>query len=342
MNILSDNSKFRMSGLYRSFMDRPLSFIDIGAAGGVHPLIMPAASLTHCICFEPGEEAYRDLLKKYESGSPFSRVTIINSAVGAGTARETLHVTRSLVNTSLLEPRDEMVTRYRLEGFRVEKTVSLMTASLDELIRNDRNGEGLTGEFIKLDCQGAEYSILKGAEKTLDSCMAVMCEAAFFQMYKGQKLFADLDRSMREKGFQLYGLYPRYVSSKRLDRRIYDSEERIIEVDALYFRDPLDVLNSSKTFTQRDIEVILLVSMLSRFYDFALEIVDNYFNGDEDDHRFLTDCIHELSRMSGKSLESDTVHLIDDLNSSPEKTYLISKKFIDRHKSNNSVDFVKL
>ncbi|RJQ55220.1 MAG: FkbM family methyltransferase [Nitrospiraceae bacterium] len=342
LNALSDNPQFRRTGLYRSFMDRPLGFIDIGAAGGVHPLVTPAASLTHCICFEPGEEAYRDLLKKYESGSPFSRVTIINSAVGAGTAQETLHVTRSLVNTSLLEPRYEMVTRYRLEGFRVEKTLPLLTGSLDEIILNERKGEGLSGEFIKLDCQGAEYSILKGAEKTLESCMAIMCEAAFFQMYKGQKLFADLDSSMRERGFQLYGLWPRYVSSKRLDRRIYDSEERIIEVDALYFRDPLDVVNSTREFTERNIEVLLLVSILSRFYDFALELVDNFFSGKEDERRRLTDCIHELSGRYRESLENDTIKLLDDLNSSPEKTYLLCKKFIDRHKSNNSVDFVKL
>ncbi len=343
LNIVSNNSRLKKTDLYRSFVNKPLCFIDIGAAGGVHHLVMPIASLTHCICFEPQETAYRELVKRYKSEkSPFSHVTIINKAVGAGKVKERLHVTRSLVNTSLLEPEDQLVKRYGMEGFMVQKTVPLSTVSLDEIIFTEWKDRGLSGEFIKLDCQGAEYSILKGAEKTLETCMAIMCEAAFFQMYKGQRLFADIDSLLREKGFQLYGLYPRYISAKKLDRRAYDSEERIIEVDALYLKDPLDAFNRAKRFTRRDIEVVLLVSISSRFYDFALEIIDRFYSNNKDEKRYLVDCVHEMSKVYRESLEKDTLRLISDVSLYPEKRYLLCKKFIDRHSSNNSVDFLEI
>jgi FkbM family methyltransferase len=332
LNTISENPYFRNSSLYHSFRKNPFGFIDIGAAGGVHPLVMPVASLTHCICFEPDEEAYEELLRKYNEHNPFSKISVLRTAVGARSGKAKLYITQSAVNTSLLEPREELLTRYGKSGFQIKQVILFGMRKPSECL----------GELIKMDCQGAEYPILKGAERTLQQCVALLCEVMFFPMYKGQKIFSDIDLFLRSKGFQLYGLYPNYISAKKLDRTKYDTEERIVWADALYFRDPFGKGTGSKKWARRNVEALLLSALLLHFYDFALEIADGYFGENQVDRDALRNLTRSLAEERKKALEAETDALSNGLRESPEKAYLLAKKFIDKNKSNNSLDYIKV
>jgi hypothetical protein len=59
---------------------------------------------------------------------------------------------------------------------------------------------------IKLDTQGSELDILRGAEKALRGCIFVIVEAEFNPLYEGQPLFCDVDRFLRDRGFSLWRL----------------------------------------------------------------------------------------------------------------------------------------
>ena len=59
-------------------------------------------------------------------------------------------------------------------------------------------------DFLKLDAQGAELDILTGAGDLLDNCVGVEAEVAFFAMYDGQPLFADVDQFLRSRGFTFW------------------------------------------------------------------------------------------------------------------------------------------
>ncbi|MBK6515614.1 MAG: FkbM family methyltransferase [Polyangiaceae bacterium] len=48
--------------------------------------------------------------------------------------------------------------------------------------------------------QGATLDVLRGAEKTLESCVVVQCEAEFVPLYEGEPLFAEIDLEMRRHG----------------------------------------------------------------------------------------------------------------------------------------------
>jgi len=340
LNSIVENPYFKKTSLHKSFLEKPLGFMDIGASGGVHPLIMPLASLTHCTCFEPDENAYHELHQKYVKNNPFSKITIFDVAIGSKKGDKKLYITKSMVNTSLLEPNNELVTRYDMQGFQLEKVIPVKTQSLDEaILENEKKGERFA-EFIKLDCQGAEYDILTGAKRVLDEqCMAIWCEVEFFEMYKNQRIFSEIDLFLRRRGFQLYALYPHFISAKKINRKEYDSEERIIWADALYFKDPLDSINEKKLFSTRDIEVLLLASVLTHFYDFALEIVSYYFR-EETDRKNIERFILSMAEGDKIIIEGDLAKLIDEVAKSPEKGYLLAKKFIDKHKSNNSIDFL--
>jgi methyltransferase, FkbM family len=73
--------------------------------------------------------------------------------------------------------------------------------SLDQLL------QGRPVDFIKVDAEGAELEILKGAKKTIRSnCLALQIETYFYQVREGAPTFAEIDALMRKWGFQLFHL----------------------------------------------------------------------------------------------------------------------------------------
>ncbi len=340
---LDKNSDFQKTSLFHSFKERPLGFIDIGSAGGVHPLIAPVAALTHCTCFEPDAKACQELKEKYRQEGPFSSISIVNTAIGSTTGDGTLYMTQSPVNTSLLKPNDALVSRYKVAGFQLQKVVSIRSSSLDDIVFESGNGEIPLGEVIKMDCQGAEFQIIEGAQRVLkEQCLAVWCEFEFFSMYRDQKLFSEVDLLLRKMGFQLYGLYPNYISAKKIDRKNYDSEERLAWADAFYVKDPLEIGNVHSTFSDRNIEVLLLVSMLTGYFDYALELIDGYYQTKTQDRKRLQKLVLALAEEQRKGLEADLRQLMIEFQRTPEMGYLLAKKFIDRHSSNNNIDFISI
>jgi FkbM family methyltransferase len=342
LNAIAEHSSFKQSTLSRSFREIPLSFIDIGAAGGAHELVLPVASLTHCTCFEPDEDAYHDLMRRLAEFNPFSRTTVLQMAVSRNRGKANLNLTQSSVNSSLLKPRGELISRYNKSGFHVKQTVPVKTQSLDALLfQNDDDGTA-RGELIKMDCQGAEYLILQGAARTLRHCMALLCEVMFFPMYEEQKTFSDIDLFLRNKGFQLYGLYPNYISAQKLDRTKYDSEERVVWADAVYFRDPFSEDGNAQKWDVRQVEALLLATLLFHFYDFSLEIIDFFYKEHRSDTTHLRDLVLSLAAERKASLEKETIAFSQNINRMPAKTFLLAKKFIDRNKSNSNLDNIKV
>ncbi len=335
LNSVSENKYFKRSGLYDSFRKQPLGFIDIGGAGGVHPNVSAFASLTRCTCFEPDKKAYQEIEKQYERFNPFSGMTIFNVALSKKAGQRKLYITKSPVNTSLLKPEEELVKRYDVKGFRRLRTATVMTESLDKIVFENRKVMCRPGEFIKIDCQGAEYEILQGAKKTIDTnCVALLLEVEFFKIYKGQRLFSEVDLYLRKGGFQLYGMYPHYISAKKIDRQRCDTEERIIWADVLYFKDPV----KKNRNLNRNVESLIITAILNHYYDFAMELAGRYLK--KADCGNIKRLILNLAERRKETIDKDFRTLVNECRRTPGKRYLLAKRFIDRHKSNNSVDFL--
>lgn len=334
----TDSRRFKETSLYASLAQRPFGFVDVGAAGGIHPVVAPLADLTSCVCFEPDPVAFAALTAD-ASGGPFRNFQAFQVAIGGKAAQHALYLTRSNVCISLLEPGSELPSRYGLRSLELVGTTTVQTETLDQLFADKPQ---IWAEFIKLDCQGAELDILQGAENVLKSqCVALQVEAEFFTFYKGQKLFHELDAYLRDLGFQLYGLSPHYLSAKKLDRTNFDTQERLAWADTVYLKDPL-AYGSKTTLSRRNLQALLVSAIALKFYDFAIELAEHYFAENLSEKASIVEFVHDLASADRLALEADLHELIRQVGTAPEKAFVLARKFIDRNKSNCDFDNIKI
>lgn len=72
-------------------------------------------------------------------------------------------------------------------------------------------------DILKLDTQGSESKILKGAKKTLESTSIVLTELNFYDLYSKSLSFYDIEKYLKPAGFKLYDIS--YISKNPLNGR---------------------------------------------------------------------------------------------------------------------------
>jgi len=167
---------------------------DVGAAhfGEVQPYqVLLDAGLARLTGFEPDEREAADLAEKLGE-----RATLLPYALGDGD-EHTLYVCQpGLGMTSLLEPDPDTLGFFNLfpDWGRVVSTMLIPTHRLDDL------DDVAQIDYLKMDVQGSELSILTNGRRKLADAVAVQLEISFIPLYKDQPTFGDIDLEMRRQG----------------------------------------------------------------------------------------------------------------------------------------------
>ena len=60
--------------------------------------------------------------------------------------------------------------------------------------------------LLKIDTQGYELEILKGAEQTLKYIEAIYAEVSLVELYKNQPLFDEIFKYIKKSGFSVWSV----------------------------------------------------------------------------------------------------------------------------------------
>ncbi len=215
-------------------MNGKLRLIDVGARGGVHPRWKPFRELIDVVAFEPDPQECEAL---NSSASPYS-IRFLPAALGAEDGEQAvLHLCRHPGCSSLLRPNPEMCNM-----FAYGKELEVVGTSSVSLNRMDTVCADFPPDVLKVDTQGTELEVLRGAGALLDNVLAVELEVEFVEQYDGQPLFTDVDCFMREAGFQLRGIRRSYLRNRAKPGHAYGGQ--LFHGDALYLR--LDHIDCAK------------------------------------------------------------------------------------------------
>jgi FkbM family methyltransferase len=196
--------------------------LDVGAHQGEYASFLRRDGYTgRIISFEPIASNY-EALRRRALGDDLWET--FNVALGSEDGEGQINVTNSTVFSSFHQP--NAYARREFGGHAdVDHVERVVVRRLDHLLPELARPGDRT--FLKMDTQGWDLEVLRGASGVLGSIQALQSEVSMLPIYgRMPNLEESLDR-FRELGFSVAGLFP----------VTYDSSQRVVEFDCVCVAD---------------------------------------------------------------------------------------------------------
>jgi FkbM family methyltransferase len=183
---------------------------DVGYAGEIHS-------------FEPVGSSFQTLTRARAADK---RWRGHNLALGAEDGELEMNIYSGSVFNSFLKPSENGTTRFRdnTQIVRVEKVpVRRLESVVDEILA-ERPGARI---FLKMDTQGYDLQVVRGAGRRIDAICALQTELAARSTYAGMPTLPEALSELDRLGFELTGIFP---VARELDHL------RVIEFDCVMCR----------------------------------------------------------------------------------------------------------
>jgi FkbM family methyltransferase len=179
--------------------------IDVGARRGEYGLWLRRNGYRGWIfSFEPVGASFAALSRR---AAQDERWIVHRVALGSVSGSANINVTEKTVFSSFLEP-----TSYASETFGSEPTITATEAvdvrRLDEMIDELLAHVDNAGVFLKLDTQGWDLEVLRGATRALTRVAALQTEVAAQAIYEGMPSMRESLDYLQEIGFDVSGFFP--------------------------------------------------------------------------------------------------------------------------------------
>lgn len=196
---------------------------DIGANKGQYATgIMDAGYTNKIISFEPLTSAYGIIEK--ESKKHTNWTVAPRCAIGSRKEEIEINISANSVSSTLLNMLDS-----HIEGAPESKIIGkekVQVYPLDEIgsnyIKNSKN------IFLKIDVQGFEQEVLKGAQSMIDKAKGIEMEISLIPLYEKQDwLLPQVLEYMQQKGFTLTSIVPAFTDN---------ATGKVLQCNGIFFR----------------------------------------------------------------------------------------------------------
>lgn len=198
--------------------------LDVGANAGQYARgLWRMGYRGRIVSFEPLSSAYRNLRA---NAWGHRRWQTVNLALGDCDGQSTIHVAGNSQSSSLLEMLPRHVAAAPESAYIGTETITVrrLDGIIDDYCRADER------LFLKLDVQGFEETVLRGATRTLDRCLGVQLEMSLIPLYGGEVLFTEMLAAMAARGYCLMSLANGFADPQ---------SGRLLQVDGVFYRQEL-------------------------------------------------------------------------------------------------------
>lgn len=173
--------------------------------------------------FEPMSEPYR-MLAERAADDPLW--TPHNVALGDVPGRATINIAANSESSSLLDMLPAHFNSAPESQYVATEEIEIQT--LDAIFKNLARPDDSV--YLKVDTQGFEGRVLRGADRSLAAIETVQLEMPLAPLYEGEHTFGELTRFMSDRGYEIVGLEPGFSDP---------STGRLLEVDGIFHRGAL-------------------------------------------------------------------------------------------------------
>ena len=173
-------------------LDESLTFTML-EIGGV-PLSNNPEPFHRLVDLFPGSEVYafevdKDQCDKLNQSSKLG-IKFFANALGRAEETRPFYETQHPMCSSLYEPNEKLLKLFtNFEVVHLKSVRQIETVSLDFFAKNNNIAPV---DFIKIDIQGAELDVFKGAVNVLKGVVTIVSEVEFIPLYVNQPLFGDV------------------------------------------------------------------------------------------------------------------------------------------------------
>jgi len=180
--------------------------LDVGAnTGQYHDFLRNHVGYEgRIVSFEPVAELAHVLNARADKESKWD---VCRFALGSCDETRTINVTKTTQFSSFLQPDFSTVDDY-LDLNQIEHQETVTIRKLDSVM--DEIGIRLENDqiYMKIDTQGFDLEVVKGASRTLGRILAMQTEVSVLKIYEGMPDFLTAIRVLCEKGFDITAMFP--------------------------------------------------------------------------------------------------------------------------------------
>ena len=195
---------------------QPKQIFDVGAyKGDFTELCLKYFPHANIACFEVLEhrvEQLNLLASKHPS------VRVFQTLLGAEAQEQ--------VNFNQAETASSVLVEQIPQNFPVKQ---YPMATVDQIV-NDRF-EGKSPDFLKMDVQGYELEVLKGAEKSLQGMQVILAEVNLIDIHQNVALLAEIVQYLSQRNWVVYDICE--FHRRPLDQALWQVDFMFVPVDSL-------------------------------------------------------------------------------------------------------------
>jgi FkbM family methyltransferase len=153
--------------------------------------------------FEPVKRSYGKLLECAINDPTWMAY---NFALGSKSGTAQINVLHSSSLSSMLNV-NKFATKKWVDDTQLSHQEEVMVRTLDEFIAG-QNAIANKNMFLKLDTQGYDLEVFRGAEKSLDRICCLLSEVSLIPIYDGMPNYLEALSAYQDRGFSISGIYP--------------------------------------------------------------------------------------------------------------------------------------
>jgi FkbM family methyltransferase len=202
--------------------------IDVGANRGQFARNVRRSGYNgRLLSFEPNREDFVQLSNLTKNDKLWR---VFNIALGNENAERQFHVTKTTLFNSFLDP-ISMNPSFTVSGMDVVRTDTVQVKRLDSIMAELLEAISEPRVFLKLDTQGFDLEVVRGAEKCMDAIVGLQSELSVTPIYEHIPHYLEALDYYESLGFSLMNLFT-------VNRT---NQQSILEYDCLMARlDELD------------------------------------------------------------------------------------------------------
>ena len=201
---------FELKDLFK-FTDKLSTLIDVGSNKGQFSIL---ARLYFPKLYIYSFEPQLDQLNIQKQNLGKKNIEYFNNALGSKNKKINFYITKRKDSSSILHP------HLKLQGYKITSVKQILINSLDNILKKKKLKKNV---ILKIDTQGYELEVLKGANKLLSKVDYILCEVSHLNTYKKQVKSNKLIHYLNKKSFKI---------AARLNKSFY--RKKLFQEDILF------------------------------------------------------------------------------------------------------------